>query len=534
MSKEQTELERLRQENMLLREQLFMNTENDIVDNEWIKANNSLLAPVTTSAAGEAFLNIIVLGASGDLAKKKIYPALFRLYGYGFLPDNVHVWGFARSALDINEFKKKISTNFKGFDDMRERFLSQCFYHSGGYDDTTSFKVLDAKLKESEQTGGNRLFFMAIPPSVFVASAKSLHVGCRSKTGWNRVVVEKPFGRDFDTSRELSKELGALFTEDELYRIDHYLGKELVQNLMVLRFANSVFEPIWNRHHIASVQITFKEDIGTEGRGGYFDTFGIIRDVMQNHLTQILSLLAMEPPVSLCAEDIRDEKVKLLRACSPVVPADMVIGQYVSNGKVPGYLEDPGVPKDSTCPTYACAAVHINNARWAGVPFILKCGKALNERKAEVRVQFRNPTNGLFSHVLDRNELVLRVQPDEAMYMKMNTKVPGLTSEIVLSELDLSYRQRFEAASSLPDAYERLLLDVVRGDHNLFVRNDELDAAWKIFTPILHTLEGEKIKPHEYVFGSRGLPAADEMLHRYGITRSQNYSWPRVLSNPRL
>ena len=250
----------------------------------------------------------------------------------------------------------------------------------------------------------------------------------------------------------------------------------MVQNLLVLRFANAIFEPIWNRTHIASVQVTFKEPIGTQGRGGYFDNIGIIRDVMQNHLLQIASLVAMEPPISLDAEAVRDEKVKVLRSAPPLLMENTVLGQYVAGtgeGQTEGYLDDKTVPAGSNCCTYALSTLYFNNARWEGVPFILKCGKALNERKAEVRIQFRTPPGGLFSASDDgatnRNELVLRVQPKEAIYMKMNMKAPGLATHAITSELDLSYKSRFED-SRLPDAYERLILDVMRNDHSNFVR----------------------------------------------------------------
>jgi len=312
---------------------------------------------------------------------------------------------------------------------------------------------LDAvlKVKEKEvclkikQQAANRIFYLAIPPTIFVDVGKGIQPAAMSKTGWNRVIVEKPFGRDLESSRHLGKQLAALFEETQIYRIDHYLGKEMVQNLMSTRFANAVFEPLWNRQHIQCVVITFKENFGTKGRGGYFDKFGIIRDVMQNHLLQVLSLVAMEPPSSLKAEDVRDEKVKVLRSITPIVRDDLVIGQYkaASDGSEVSYTEDPTVPADSRTPTFAAACLHINNARWNGVPFILKCGKALNERKAEVRIQFKMPVNGLYQNKMSPNELVLRLQPHEAMYMKLSTKKPGLSSELIHSELDLTYNERY-------------------------------------------------------------------------------------------
>jgi len=361
-----------------------------------------------------------------------------------------------------------------------------------------------------------------------VPSAQAIKASGLSTTGWNRIIVEKPFGRDLQSSSKLAKDLSKLFTEEQLYRIDHYLGKEMVQNLMVLRFANNVFDPLFNRNHIASVSITFKEDIGTEGRGGYFDEFGIIRDVMQNHLVQILALFAMEAPVTLDAADVQAEKVKLLKAIPPITRNNVVVGQYTASpdGKTPGYLEDKTVPKGSKCPTFASTVAFVNNARWHGVPFILKCGKALNERKTEVRVQFQPPAYHLFNP--QSNELVLRVQPNEAIYLKMTQKKPGLNNEQVQAELDLTYKERFEL-TGLPDAYERLILDVIRGDHNLFVRDDELEASWKIFTPILHELESKSAEdPIPYQFGGRGPVEADELAKRYGFKRTEGYVWPKM------
>jgi len=283
-------------------------------------------------------------------------------------------------------------------------------------------------------------------------------------------------------------------------------------------------EPIWNRNYIDNVKIVFKEDIGTEGRGGYFDSFGIIRDVMQNHLMQMFSIVAMEPPVTLGSEDVRDEKVKVMRSVNPITAKDIVIGQYIADkaGKNISYTDDPGVPKDSTTPTFAQTVLHVHNMRWEGVPFILKTAKAVEEKKAEIRIQFKKLPVPLF-HGTERNELVIRVQPDEAVYMKMMNKTPGLSSKLVISDLDLSYKQKFSDHYN-PDAYERLILEAIRGDHNLFVRADELAEAWRIFTPILHHLEKEKVKPIKYEFGSRGPPEADEQAKKVGWEHVQ-YDW---------
>eukprot|EP01087_Luapelamoeba_hula_P019417 TRINITY_DN6422_c1_g1_i1.p1 TRINITY_DN6422_c1_g1~~TRINITY_DN6422_c1_g1_i1.p1 ORF type:complete len:596 (+),score=108.02 TRINITY_DN6422_c1_g1_i1:96-1790(+) len=476
-------------------------------------------------------LTFVVLGASGDLAKKKTYPALFGLHCAGLLPKHTQIVGFARSEIPAADFRAQISKAFNTHKDKQEEFLSRCHYFRGDYASASSFEQLNTYMTEKEKghKGGNRIFYFAIPPTVFVPSAHSIKEHAMSEHGWNRIVIEKPFGHDSASARQLDKQLSALFSEEQMFRIDHYLGKEMVQNLMALRFANEIFEPIWNRHNIASVQITFKEPFGTEGRGGYFDDFGIIRDVMQNHLIQILALVAMEPPVSLAAEDVRNEKAKLLRAVPPVSLEDIVVGQYGrdKSGEKPSYHDDKTVPKGSITPTYATAVLRINNSRWKGTPFILKCGKALNERKAEVRIQFHKPANNLFlDSALAPNELVVRVQPDEAVYMKMTIKKPGLTAETVYTEMDLSYKHRFgdHGHISLPDAYERLILDVIRGDHNLFVRDDELLAAWDIFTPVLHSLEEQHVEPETYEYGSRGPEKALKFIERY-YTRCAAYSW---------
>ncbi|EFA81744.1 glucose 6-phosphate-1-dehydrogenase [Heterostelium album PN500] len=475
-------------------------------------------------------LMVVVLGASGDLAKKKTYPALFGLYCRELLPQDTLIYGYARSHIELSEFRKKIGSYLKGDENKKKAFLDLCFYHSGAYDKKEAYDEFNKILVDAESKmvkgSNNRLFYMAIPPSIFIDVAKGIKGSLISSSGWSRVIVEKPFGRDLASSRELISELKKLFPEKDLFRIDHYLGKEMVQNLMVLRFANAVFEPLWSKSHISSISITFKEDIGTEGRGGYFDQFGIIRDVMQNHLLQVLSLVAMEPPVSMSAEDITNEKVKLLRSIQPLRLDELVLGQFVGSkdGKYPGYLDDEGVPKDSKTATFASQVFHVNNPRWRGIPFILKCGKALDQRKTEIRIQFKGPDNFLFSDV-DRNELVMRIQPGEAVYLKLLSKKPGLNNTIEQTELDLSYRSRFENLD-LPDAYERLILDSIRGDHNLFVRDDELDVAWQIFTPLLEQIESLKVIPEKYEFGTRGPASADELAQKMGYVRSKQYSWP--------
>ncbi|KAE9457825.1 hypothetical protein C3L33_10255, partial [Rhododendron williamsianum] len=486
-------------------------------------------SPFSGSRKEESSLSIIIVGASGDLARKKIFPALFALFYEDCLPENVTVFGYARSKMTDEELRNMISQTLTCRIDKRENcgdkmdeFLKRCFYHSGQYNSEEHFAQLDCKLKEKE--GGRssfRLFYFSIPPNIFVDVVRCASTSASSKNGWTRVIVEKPFGRDSESSRELTRCLKQYLAEDQIFRIDHYLGKELVENLSVLRFSNLVFEPLWSRNYIRNVQFIFSEDFDNLHLfliASYFDNYGIIRDIMQNHLLQILTLFAMETPVSLDAEDIRNEKVKVLRSMRLLQLEDVMVGQYKGHSKggrtYPGYTDDPTVPNDSFTPTFAAAALFIDNARWDGVPFLMKAGKALHtNRLAEIRVQFRHVPGNLFKRNfgtdLDKatNELVLRVQPDEAIYLKINNKVPGLGMRLDRSDLNLLYKARSDQSrypKEIPDAYERLLLDAIEGERRLFIRSDELDAAWSLFTPLLKELEEKKIAPELYPYGSRG------------------------------
>ncbi|KAG6396415.1 hypothetical protein SASPL_142565 [Salvia splendens] len=478
-------------------------------------------------------VSITVVGASGDLAKKKIFPALFALYYEDCLPEHFTIFGYARSKMTDAELRDMVSRTLTCRIDKREncgekmeQFLQRCFYHSGQYDSQENFAELDKALKEHEAGRvSNRLFYLSIPPNIFVDAVKCASLSATASAGWTRVIVEKPFGRDSESSAALTKSLKQYLTEDQIFRIDHYLGKELVENLSVLRFSNLIFEPLWSRQYIRNVQLIFSEDFGTEGRGGYFDHYGIMRDIMQNHLLQILALFAMETPVSLDAEDIRNEKVKVLRSMRPIRADDVIIGQYKSHTKggvsYPGYTDDKTVPKDSLTPTFAAAALFIDNARWDGVPFLMKAGKALHDKRAEIRVQFRNVPGNLYNRNsgtdLDQatNELVIRVQPDEAIYLKINNKVPGLGMRLDQSNLNLLYKARY--SKEIPDAYERLLLDAVEGERRLFIRSDELDAAWALFTPVLKNLEENRKVPEYYPYGSRGPVGAHYLAARYNV-----------------
>ncbi|XP_075249039.1 glucose-6-phosphate 1-dehydrogenase-like [Convolutriloba macropyga] len=486
-------------------------------------------------SSGNADTIFVLVGASGDLSKKKIWPTLCNLKR-DFLPSNSKFVGYARSKLTIEEIKAGVKPHYKmktaEDEEAFDSFFSNSTYMSGKYDEVSSFVKLSEHLKS---IGGGRdinyVFYLAVPPSVFDAVTSNIKLCCMAPKGFTRIVVEKPFGHDLESSDILSKHLASLFTEQQLYRIDHYLGKEMAQNMLVLRFGNQMFGPIWNNQSIKAVKLTFKEAIGTKGRGGYFDPSGIIRDVMQNHMTQLLCLVAMEKPPSLEADDIRAEKVKVLKRVQPIVMEDVVLGQYVGDKTKPedseayqGYLDDPTVPKGSTTPTFATAVLHIKNDRWEGVPFIIKAGKGLNERKAEIRLQFKDAQGDIFSQKCQRNELVFRVQPNEAVYAKLMTKTPGMEFKLEETELDLTLTERFQG-HKFPDAYERLLWDVYCGNQSSFVRSDELKEAWRIFTPLLKEIDSRKPTPVEYIFGSRGPQESDELERKYDLKYSGTYSY---------
>mmetsp|Transcript_21329 Transcript_21329/g.36661 ORF Transcript_21329/g.36661 Transcript_21329/m.36661 type:complete len:527 (-) Transcript_21329:244-1824(-) len=486
-------------------------------------------------------LSIVVLGASGDLAKKKTYPSLFALWNTGFLPKDVLIMGYSRSKLTDDDLRQRITPGLsgKGSPVDIQAFLRLCVYRSGPFESEESWGKVEEEILSREQKfqgNANRLFYMAVPPSVFSPATVVISKLCMGKRGWNRFILEKPFGHDLASFEELSKSIDGLLKEEQIYRIDHYLGKEMVANLSCLRFANSIFEPLWNRNFIKTVTITFKEDIGTQGRGGYFDSVGIVRDVMQNHLLQVLSIVAMEAPIRLSGENfdefVRNEKVKVLQCIDPIHVEECVLGQFTksADGKNPGYQDDDTVPKGSKCPTFATIVLWIRNPRWEGVPFVIKAGKGLNERKAEIRIQFHAPPAAQYLYPtansdITRNELVLRMQPEEAVYMKTNVKKPGLTDEIITSELDLSYKDRFpDDFAALPDAYTRLILEVLRGNQAAFVRDDELRAAWKIFSPFLEMVENWDPVPYE--FGSRGPKESDELIGKLGFRyHGGTYRW---------
>ncbi len=448
---------------------------------------------------------LVVFGASGDLTRRKLVPALYSMDRRGLLPEQFAMVGVARRPLGDEAFRNGLREGLHQFSEVGagtrwDRLDHQVSYFQGDYQDAASFEALKRQLDELSKEkglGGNRLYYLATPPEAYAVIAEQLGkagMGGDWTGGWSRIIVEKPFGRDLTTAQDLNRRLQAVFSEDQIFRIDHYLGKETVQNILVFRLANGIFEPLWNRQYVDHVQISIAEHIGLEGRGLYYEEAGALRDMVQNHVIQLLSLVAMEPPASFGADSVRDEKVKLLRAIRPYSSKDVlrsvVRGQYgagtVDGQLVPGYREESGVAPDSQTETFVAMKVLIDNWRWAGVPFYVRTGKRLPRRSTEVVVAFRPAPHSAFRNTvttgLDANELILRIQPDEGIGLRFGTKIPGPTIRIQDAEMQFSYGT---FGGKQPEAYERLLLDAALGDSTLFTRRDEVEAAWALTTPIL-------------------------------------------------
>jgi len=484
---------------------------------------------------------LVVFGASGDLAHRKLLPALAALDCDGQLPAEARIIGYARSEMDDESFRRHVRQSASlscegggGFSDRQwGGFLSRLFYHCGRYDRIEDFRNLARRIDElagEVGDGRNCLFYLATPPETFVPIVRSLkeanlvtQPGPRPGVGWSRIIIEKPFGRDLQSARELNAEIRKCFAERQIFRIDHYLGKDTVQNLMVLRFANSIFEPIWNQKYLDHVQITAAETLGAEGRGGYYDQAGAVRDMVQNHMMHLLCMVAMEPPTSLDADAIRDEKVKVLRALRPMRPlcaaSGLVRGQYtagsVGGERVGGYRELEGVPADSSTETFVAFKAFVDNWRWSGVPFFLRTGKRLPERRTTISIHLRPVPQVLFNAPptgpLDPNILEIRVQPDEGISMVFQVKQPHLATGIKRLKMNFSHAEAFGSAPR--EAYQRLLLDAALGDQTLFTRDDEVEAAWEYVSPILAgcRMQGPE-KLHFYEAGTWGPKEAFDLI----------------------
>jgi glucose-6-phosphate 1-dehydrogenase len=492
---------------------------------------------------------LVIFGASGDLTKRKLVPALYALHSEGLLPPGFTVVGASRTAMSDDEFRSSMHECTRLYGRVRVsesvwasfeegmRFAAVDFDTPDGFD---HLREVLADVDANRGTAGDRVFYLSVPPSAIAPSVRRLAaegMATAPQGGFVRLIVEKPFGRNLETARALNAELHACFDEHQIYRIDHYLGKETVQNLLVFRFGNGIFEPLWNRQYIDHVQLTVAESIGVERRAAFYEESGALRDIVQNHLMQLLAVTAMEAPANFAAETIRDEKVKLLRAIRPIHPDDAlnhtVRGQYaagyIDGQRVPGYREEPGVAPDSLRETFVALKLDIDNWRWAGTPFYLRTGKRLPRRATEIAVQFRRVPHSPFAggHIstpsgqvtggIDPNLLVVRIQPDEGITLRFSAKVPGQSMRIRSVNMDFLYGSAFLTES--PEAYERLLLDCMLGDATLFAREDEVDEAWRVCTSIL---DGWRAHPPDrancpnYEAGSWGPQEAHDFMARDG------------------
>lgn len=479
--------------------------------------------------------SLVIFGVTGDLSRKKLMPAIYDLAHRGLLPPGFSLVGFARREWEHQDFGELVHdavaeharTPFR--ESVWNRLAEGIRFVQGTFDDDAAFDRLAETVHELDAergTGGNTAFYLSIPPWAFPIVTKQLSrsgLADFDENAWRRVVIEKPFGHDLASAQELNSVVNQVFPEESVFRIDHYLGKETVQNILALRFANQLFEPLWNAHYVDHVQITMAEDIGLGGRAAYYDGIGAARDVIQNHLLQLLALTAMEEPVSFEPGALRAEKVKVLGATKAVGPFDetTAAGQY-SGGwqggtKVPGLAQEAGFAKESTTETYAAVTLEVQNRRWAGVPFYLRTGKRLGRRVTEIAVVFKRaphlPFDSTATEELGENALVIRVQPDEGVTMRFGSKVPGTTMEVRDVTMDFGYGHSFTESS--PEAYERLILDVLLGEPSLFPVNEEVELSWKILDPVLQHWAKSGV-PEPYPPGSWGPPAADRMLERTG------------------
>lgn len=476
---------------------------------------------------------LVIFGASGDLAKRKLLPAIYNLAHEGALPERFNLIGCARSEWSDDEFRDVAHEAIEKFSRRKpdptvlDSLLSRARYVPGTFDDPNVFaKIAEIAESEDEEAGlaFNRIFYLSVAPQFFETIAEQLgQTGMNKREGAEvRIVVEKPFGHDLESALRLNNALLSVFEEKQIYRIDHYLGKETVQNTLVLRFANGIFEPVWNRSYVDHVQITASEEVALEGRAGYYDNAGALRDLIQNHLLQLLMLTGMEPPVSFSADDIRDEKVKVLHAIKPPKVEevhDMAVRAQYSAGNaggkdVPGYLEEEGVKDGSVTETFAAVRLMIDNWRWAGVPFYIRTGKALARKGTEIVITLKPVPHLAFQQEgslgVHPNQLILAVQPNEGVSMSLMAKIPGSRMRVRPVNMEFLYGTSFLSQS--PEAYERLILDTMRGDATLFARNDEVEAAWRIVDPILEAWSKDTDPIPQYKAGSSGPAEQDSIM----------------------
>ena len=496
---------------------------------------------------------LVIFGASGDLTARKLVPALFNLFLARQLPKNFVVLGASRSDMTDEDFRNKVVLESKylkkRLEDLKtnyiEKFSDRFFYEDLGGEYDTSYDRLRKRiedLKNKYNTSGNIIYYLSTPPTLYQTIAKNLaEAGLSTQNnGWKRLIVEKPFGYSLKTAKTLNAGLQQYFEEHQIYRIDHYLGKETVQNLLVTRFANSIFEPLWNRNYIHHVEITNAESVGVEKRGGYYDKSGALRDMFQNHLLQIISLIVMEPPISDAPEDIRNEKVKALKSLrimkdEKALHDNTIRAQYMAskiNGEeVKGYREEEGVDPNSTTETYAAVKFFVDNWRWEGVPFYVRTAKRMPTKVTEAVIHFKTPHHQIFQDSglnSKDNKLVIRIQPDEGILIKFGVKVPGQGFKVERANLDFSYSSLAE--TNVMEAYERLLLDAMQGDATLYARADEVEAAWEFVDPILdYWTNGKDVRMYGYAAGVWGPENADELIEGIGFWRNPG---PNLTDDP--
>ncbi|MCZ2289055.1 MAG: glucose-6-phosphate dehydrogenase [Anaerolineales bacterium] len=470
--------------------------------------------------------SIIIFGASGDLTQRKLIPSLFNLFRKRKTPKKLNIIGFANSPFTDETFRQHLLDGMKQFasfkytDEEWGLFSQDLYYQQGRYTDLADFKKLMERMPALEGGAADRLFYMAVPPLLVpnIIDLLGLTGHLQEDGGWRRVVMEKPFGSDLESARALNLQVHKALNENQIYRIDHYLGKETVQNILFTRFANTIFEPIWNRNYIDHVQITVAEKVGVEHRGGYYDSVGVLRDMFQNHLLQLTTLVAMEPPSSFNATALRNEKVKALTAIEPMTPAQVAVNTV--RAQYDGYRSEPDVKPDSVTPTYAALRLFVNNWRWQGVPFYLRSGKNLAEKLSQIVIRFKEPPLAMFPMPPEQktapNMLMLYIQPDEGIHLRFEAKAPDTVAETRSVDMEFHYAEAF-GPTAIPEAYERLLLDALQGDAALFTRADETETAWGIMDPILQAWETQGNPPlGTYTPNSWGPAEADALLARDG------------------